>query len=114
VRLKLEPQGKFATMSRRDGVFKRNGWWWIDFHDADGKRHREKAAPSYEVAKLVYRDKMNAIAKGEVLGVSEESMRLGDFANKVWWPKLRLAPEWAVRVRGMLDSAILPRFGAVR
>ncbi len=31
---------------KRDGVFKRNGWWWIDYEDADGKRHRQKAAPN--------------------------------------------------------------------
>ncbi|MGH8695718.1 MAG: tyrosine-type recombinase/integrase [Burkholderiales bacterium] len=103
-------------MSRRDGVFKRNGWWWIDYHDADGRRHREKAAPSYEVAKLVYRDKMNAIAKGEVLGVREEGMLLRDFAPKVWWPRVgpRLAPDWSARVRGILDGALLPRFGGVK
>jgi integrase len=101
---------------RRDGVFKRNRWWWIDYEDADGKRHRQKAAPSYEVAKLVHRDKMNAIAKGEVLGVREEGMLVRDFANSVWWPKVhpRLASDWAARVRGMLDDVILPRFGAVK
>jgi len=73
-------------MSRRDGVFKKNGWWWIDYADADGKRHRQKAAPSHEVAKLVYRDKMIAIAKGEVTGVREEGMRLRDFVDKRYWP----------------------------
>jgi hypothetical protein len=29
----------------RDGLFQRRGWWWLDYHDADGKRHRKKAAP---------------------------------------------------------------------
>ena len=70
----------------RDGVFKRNGWWWIDYHDADGKRHREKAAPSYEVAKLVYRNKMNLIAKGEVTGVREAVIRVREFVAKRYWP----------------------------
>jgi integrase len=100
----------------RDGLFQRNGWWWIDYRDADGRRHREKAAPSYEVAKLIYRDRMNRIAKGEVLGIRDEGMPLRDFALKVWWPKVapRLAPPWARRVRDTLDRLLLPRFGAVK
>jgi hypothetical protein len=53
---------------RRDGVFERNGWWWVDFVDADGKRRRKKAAPTYELAKLVYRDTMAAMARGEITG----------------------------------------------
>jgi integrase len=99
-------------MSRRDGVFKRNGWWWIDFHDADGRRHRQKAAPTYEVAKLVYRDKMNAIAKGEVTGVREEGMRLRAFADTRYWPAVAgtLEPSWAARSRDILDS-LLTEFG---
>lgn len=103
-------------MSQRDGLFKRNGWWWIDYRDANGRRHRQKAAPSYEAAKLVYRDKMNAIAKGEVLGVREEGMPIREFAEKVWWPKVapRLAPSWASRVRGTLDRVVVPRFGGVK
>ena len=51
-----EPDQEEETMSRRDGLFKRSDWWWIDCTDAEGQRHREKAAPSYDVAKLVYQD----------------------------------------------------------
>jgi integrase len=100
-------------MSRRDGLFKRNGWWWIDYRDAEGRRHREKAAPSYEVAKLVYRDKMNAIAKGEVTGIREEGVTLADFVKDRYWPAVQptVSPSWAVRTRGVLDTQILPRFG---
>src|SRR5258708_1034663 len=47
---------------RRDGLFQRNGWWWIDYYDAEGKRHRKKAAPDYQTAKLRYRNTMTAIA----------------------------------------------------
>jgi len=24
---------------RRDGLFSRNNWWWINYTGADGKRH---------------------------------------------------------------------------
>ena len=30
--------------SKRDGTFKKNGWWWINYSDAGGKRHRRKVA----------------------------------------------------------------------
>jgi hypothetical protein len=59
----------------RDGLFQRGGWWWVDFYDADGRRHRKKAAPDYNTAKIIYRNTMTAIAKGEVLGVREEGIR---------------------------------------
>jgi integrase len=103
-------------VKRRDGVFKRHGWWWIDYIDATGRRHREKAAPSYEVAKLVYRDKMNAIAKGEVTGIRDEHLRLRDFEKRRYWPTT--APtlsRWeAQRARSILDNQVLPRFGDLK
>jgi integrase len=100
---------------RRDGLFQRRGWWWIDYHDADGKRHRKKAAPDYNTAKLIYRDTMTKIAKGEVIGVREEGIHLRDFADKRYWPAVQptLAPGWAERSRGILDD-LLGAFGNCR
>jgi len=101
----------------RDGLFQRNGWWWIDYHDADGKRHRKKTAPDYQTAKLIYRQTMTAIAKGEVLGVREEGLRFGDFVDRVWWPrtKPRLAAAWALRIEAWcLNRVLLPRFGSYK
>lgn len=100
----------------RDGLFQKRGWWWIDYYDADGKRHRKKAAPDYNTAKIIYRDTMTALAKGEVLGVREEGIRLRDFVDKRYWPAARptLAPAWAERSRGILDQQILPTFGDSR
>jgi integrase len=96
----------------RDGLFQKNGWWWIDYYDADGKRHRKKAAPDHNTAKTIYRDTMTKIARGEVLGVREEGIRLRDFADKRYWPAVAstLAPDWATRSRGILD-ALLVVFG---
>jgi integrase len=103
-------------MARRDGVFKRNGFWWVDYVDVDGRRHRQKAAPSYDVARLMLREKLNAIAKGEILGVRDEQLRVVDFIDTVWWPRQhsRLNPDWAIRVRGMLDGTIVPTFGGYK
>src|SRR2546422_11183424 len=87
-------------VSSRDGLFQRSGWWWLDYYDAEGKRHRKKAAPDYTTAKLMYRKTMTAIARGEVLGVREEGLGLKEFVERIWWPrtKARLAPVWAERV----------------
>jgi hypothetical protein len=94
----------------RDGLFQKNGWWWIDYYDADGKRHRKKAAPDYNTAKTIYRDTMTKIAKGEVLGVREEGIRLRDFVDKRYWPSVSptLAPSWAERSRGILEPGDHP------
>src|SRR5262245_51512501 len=101
---------------RRDGVFKKNGAYWIDFVDADGKRRRKKAAPTYALAKLIYRDTVTAIAKGEVLGVRDEGIPLARFIEKHYWPAV--AQRWSAaerdRARVILDRQILPRFGARR
>src|SRR5262245_50497546 len=102
-------------MTRRDGVFKKNGAWWIDYRDADGRRHREKAAPTYEVAKLVYRDKITAITKGEIIGTRDERLRVRQFVERIWLPetRTRLNPEWFDRVAGALDTVVLPAFGDI-
>ncbi len=100
------------TSRTRDGLFQRNGWWWIDYRDADGTRHRRKAAPDYNTAKMIYRDTMTKIVKGDVLGVREEGTLLRDFVDKRYWPAVQptLAPAWATRSRGILD-ALLDIFG---
>jgi hypothetical protein len=96
----------------QDGVFKKNGWWWLDYYDQDGRRHRRKASVEYETAKALYRQTMAAIARGEVTGIREEGTRVRAFVETRYWPAVQstLAPEWAVRSRGILD-ALLAVFG---
>src|SRR5712691_6776786 len=76
-------------LGTRDGLFQRNGWWWIDYTDTEGKRHRKKAAPDYQTARMVYRQTVAAIARGDVLGVREEGIRLKDFLERKYWPAIR-------------------------
>ena len=98
----------------QDGVFKKNGWWWLRYQDEDGQRRREKAAPDYETAKQLYRQKMTAQARGELTGIREDGLRLRTFVDQKYWPKVAplLASEWAERTRvGILDGQLLPRFG---
>jgi len=110
-------EGKQRAKRRgRDGLFLRNAWCWIDYTGADGKRHRKKAAPNYQTAKLVYRDTMAKIARGEVLGVREEGIRVKEFVDRHYWPavKATLAPVWAQRSRYILDAVLLPVFGGTK
>ena len=97
----------------RDGLFQRNGWWWIDYYDADGKRHRKKAAPDHGTAKLIYRETRQAIAKGEILGVREEGLRLREFVERTYWPTVSrtIAPLWAELSWSIIRRSILPSFG---
>jgi hypothetical protein len=80
---------KRKHLGSRDGLFKRNGWWWIDYTDAEGKRHRKKTAPDYQTARLVYRDTVAKIARGEVIGVREEGIRVKDFIERKYWPAIQ-------------------------
>lgn len=103
-------------LGTRDGLFQRGGWWWIDYADTEGKRHRKKAAPDYQTARLIYRDTVAKIARGEVLGVREEGIRLKDFAERKYWPAVKptLSLWEQRRARGILDTQLLPRFGGTK
>ena len=103
-------------LGTRDGLFQRKGWWWIDYTDAEGKRHRRKSAPDYQTARMLYRDTVAKIARGEVIGVREEGIRLRDFVERKYW--LTVKPALSVweqlRARSILDTQILPRFGGTK
>src|SRR6266542_4984440 len=116
-----DPSASGANTSKRrlgtrDGLFQRHGWWWLDYHDAEGRRHRKKAAPDYDTAKKMYRATMTAIARGEVLGVREEGLRLKEFVEKLYWRAVEtsVSASERVRARSILDAQILPRFGSAR
>jgi hypothetical protein len=94
-------------------VFKKNGFWWIDFYDQDGRRHRQKASPSYEVAKQKYREVMTRITRGEVNGLREEGLLFREFAVKTSLPlvRARLSALWAEHVSQAVKTWLLPAFG---
>lgn len=98
---------------KRDGLFQRNGWWWMDYYDAEGKRHRQKAAPDYDTAKKIYREKMTGIAKGDFLGIREEGIVLRKFVEEKYWPTIKGSLSFFEerRSRSILDQHVLPCFG---
>ena len=106
-------QSQTRKGGKRDGLFQRNCWWWLDYYDAEGRRHRQKAAPDYNTAKKLYREKMTGIAKGDFLGIREEGIILRKFVEDKYWPTIKGALSFFEerRSRAILDLHIVPRFG---
>lgn len=95
------------------GVFKRNGNYWIDYYDGDGRRRRKMIGPQKIVAQLALKDIKVKIAKGEYLGIYEEKKVLfKDFVQKNYLPhaKVHLAPTTFERDRGIIESTLIPHF----
>ena len=63
------------SLGTRDSLFLRNGWWWLDYHDAEG-------LPPYIVAAL-----QTGARRGELLGLrwADVDMR----ARTVTFPKTK-------------------------
>ncbi|MFO0706713.1 MAG: site-specific integrase [Nitrospira sp.] len=98
------------------GVFTKNGWYWIDYRDAEGRRHRQKASLEHQIAKRMLRDKLGSIARGEITGIREEGMLLKDFIEKRYWPTVKesLSKFELKRARCIIDLHITPQLGGLR
>ena len=98
------------------GVFVKNGWYWIDFRDAEGRRHRQKASLEHQIAKRMLRDKLGAIARGEITGIREEGTLLKDFIEKKYWPTIKesLSESEQRRARWTIDLQLIPCLGELR
>jgi integrase len=98
-------------------VFERDGFWWIDFRDAQGVRHRRKVAPNKRVAQEVLDGILGNVARRVHLGVIEDSpISFADFAS-VWWKRVAhtLKPRTQERWQGILNKHLKPAFpGALR
>jgi integrase len=93
-------------------VIKRNGQYWIDYYDGDGRRHRKKIGPQKNVAKNALKDVQVKIAKGEYLGIYEE--RRTPF--KVFGEKYlnmiapNVSPTSFERFEGIVNNHLIPAF----
>lgn len=97
------------------GVFKRNGFWWIDYYEPDGRRRRKKVSPEKRIAVAVLRDTQARMAKGEYLGLREETITFRAFAETYWEAvKPTLSPQEQDRAQRILDQHLIPRFGSER
>jgi integrase len=98
---------------KRDGVYQRNGSYWISWTDASGRRRRERThAVTAKQAKL-YRDaKLNRIEQAFVLGFTpptEETFE--QVAEKfLRYQKGRLTPAAYEREQGIVNQHLIPAF----
>jgi integrase len=98
----------------QDGVFQKpNGWWYLDYYDTEGRRHRTKASLSYEVARQMYRKTRVDLDRGEVTGLRDEGLLFRDFALTTWLPLAcpRLSPLWGEHVGQTVRALLIPTFG---
>ncbi len=108
--------GGAADACRRDGLFKRHGWWWIDYHDGQGKRHRKRAAPDYQTAASSTGTPWRP-SRGVRCSVSARRVsRVSAFIETRYWPTVKpnLSVWEQLRARSILDTQILPQFGDLK
>jgi len=94
------------------GVFKREGNYWIDYYDADGRRHRKKIGPQKKVAKYVLKDVQVKIAKGEYLGIYEEKKTPFKVFAKQYLKMIapNVSPSSFERFEGIVNNHLVPAF----
>lgn len=96
-------------------VFKRGAFWWIDWYDPGGRRRRKKVSPDKRIATAALRDIQVKIAKGEYLGLREETMTFRAFADRYWEAvQHTFSPQEQDRAKRILTQHLLPRFGQER
>lgn len=94
------------------GVIKRNGQYWIDYYDGDGRRHRKKVGPQKKVAQNALKDVQVKIAKGEYLGIFEERKTpFKVFAEKyLKMIQPNVSPSSFERFEGIVNNHLNPAF----
>jgi integrase len=92
------------------GLFRKNGAYWIDFHDADGVRHRRKAAASKRVALEVLNHTLDQVAHQEI-GILDTSMSFAAF-SKEWERRVlpKIGANTATRWHGIVVNHLRPFF----
>ena len=65
------------------GVFKKNGFYWIDYYANGRRKQGAKVSPQKNVATLALKDVQVKISKGEYLGIYEQKkVFFKDFAGE--------------------------------
>jgi integrase len=93
-------------------VFLKEGNWWIDYYDADGRRHRKKIGPQKTLAVMAIKEAQVKRAKGELGYLEDKRILFKDFANNyVKHIKVTLSPFTLARCLGIIDKRLVPEFG---
>ena len=89
------------------GVIRRNGQYWIDYYDGDGRRHRKKIGPQKNVAKNALKDVQVKIAKGEYLGIYEERKTPFKVFAEKYLKKIGLSVKDFFQLLTLLDDPLI-------
>lgn len=100
--------------TRIRGVFERpsrSGIWWIDYHDAHGRRHREKVGPR-KTAIEAYESRKQQIRDGKFFGIrGEQGPTFREIASeRMERAKVRLRPD-SMRTDRQRLRPLLAAFG---
>jgi site-specific recombinase XerD len=99
----------------RGGIFERprkSGFFWIDYYDAEGKRHKEKIGRKSEALQALTR-RHKEIADGMYISPARAALPFRDLAHAALeYKRLRLAPQSYKSDRLRLGR-ILPFIGSV-
>src|SRR4051794_23778360 len=98
---------------RRDGVYERNGAFWISWTDAGGQRRRERTyAATAAEARSIRHARLNRVERSEVLGFTPPADdTFADVAQRfLTYQCGRLTPAAYQRVRGLTLKHLIPAF----
>lgn len=96
-------------------VMKRGRMYLIDWYTPDGLRHRKKIGPDKRVAITALKEIEVKIARGEYLGLKEETITFRAFADKYWQAVSHTFSEQERdRAFRIITQHLIPCFGAER
>lgn len=97
-------------------IFKVGKMYGIDYHDANGVRHREKVCPNKRVAEEALNAVLTDVARQQFVGPTDSKISFADFA-KVWSDRVSptLAKRTAERWTGIVENHLKTAFkGSLR
>ena len=93
-------------------VFSRQGAWWIDFVDANGKRIRRKIGPNKRIAREVLDGYLGKVAHRQHLGIIEDSTTTFESFCQTWWQRCSVDFAETTRARwwAIVEVHLVPAF----
>lgn len=97
-------------------VMRIRGSYHIDFYDTNGIRRRKKIGRDKRIAEIKLKEIEVAVAKGEFLGLKEETITFARFADAKYWPAVQhtFSEQERDRASRIVSLHLVPAFGGSR
>lgn len=94
------------------GIFQKGEFWFIDYYDEAGRRHRKKIGPQKTLAVMALRECQVRKARGE-MGLHDEKKVLFKEYAKTYENHIKasLSPTTLARCEGIIKQHLIPEFG---